>query len=776
MADHLKLPQPRKVPTRRSRTGGGTPEYRVPGTHGSKLKEELASAVEAQHPVRTQEGVDPALVFKLRTKGGFKSESKLEEAKLQWLGNTADWTYFVLADEGTADLQRMLDAYTAGGEDRKKAKDLTFFEGIIEVLPYGREDREGSGIASRDLNKIEALNVDIILWPSADAPTARDRIRRVRDVLAAHQATELSADDRFRFTIIRARASGECISHLLDLGVVERIRTPPVPYLEPTTWRFATEEELPNPEPRPAAPVGLIDDEVIDHPLIEPSIASRRSIPADREWSAPSDHGTFVAGLLICGDIEAALAGNANWSAISPIHVARVLEPDSEFPDRAIFPSDEPVHMVIEQAIRDLHRDHQVRVFNLSITDDFAFDGPHLSLWSERMDELARELDVVVVVAAGNHRPELDPRDMLDTYPQWLIGDGAGLAEPGAAVNVLTVGAVARHDAPQRANGEARVGDRAIASAHEPSPFTRSGPGVAGGIKPDLVHFGGNWVVNDVDMLEERDHGVSVVSLRARDGRLFGVANGTSFSAPRVTRLAAEILARYPGRSANYVRALIGATARPLSAPTSMKPAQRRRAAGNGLASEVDALDSGRTRVALTYEGEIEPDSTLIHPVPIPDDFVQANTSRRITVALAFDPEVRRTRREYLTATMKVDLVRGLSPEEIASIWKEQPPTDDPSHLKLPKSQQIRLPMKPTMTECDDATLQVRSYDRSRPADLTEHGYHVVLRHLSATWFKPTENQRYALIVVLTDEEREDVNLHATLRARLDRIRVRPRG
>jgi hypothetical protein len=764
------------VPSRRSRTGGGTSEHRNPGSHGTKLRDELASAIEAQPPVRTQEGVDPSLVFKLRTRGGFRDEAKLTQAKLQWLGNTADWTYFVMADDGTEALQRMLNAYVAGGDDRSKAKDVTFFEGLVEILPYDRSDREGPGLRELDLGQTETQDIDVVVWPSPNPAIARDRLSRVRAVVEEHEGVELSADDRFRYTIVRVRASGECISQLLDLGVVERIRTPPVPYLEPTTWRFATEDELPVPAPRPAVPIGLIDDEVIDHPLLLNSISSRRSIPDDRQWAPPSDHGTFVAGLLVCGDVEACLAGDGEWSAAPTLHVARVLEPDPVFPDRAVFPSDEPVHLVVEQAIRGLHQDHGVRVFNLSITDSFAFDGAHLSLWSERMDELVRELDIILVVAAGNQRPQVAPVDQLTAYPSALLDVEAGIAEPGPAANVLTVGALARNDAPQRANGEVRIGDRAVAAAREPSPFTRTGPGVAGGIKPDVVHFGGNWVVNDADILEEKDHGVSVVSLRARDGRLFGVANGTSYAAPRVSRLAAEILARYPDRSANFVRALIGATARPVTLPASMPPASRRRTTGNGLVSEADAIDSGRTRVALWYEGEIEPDSTMIHPIPIPNDFVEANTDRRITVALAFDPEVRRTRRDYLTATMKVDLVRGLSPSEIGDIWREQPPSDDPDHQKLPKSQQTRLLMEPKMTECDDATLQVRTYERSRSAEVTEQGYHVVLRHLSATWFEPTEKQRYSLVVVLSDEEREGVDLRASVQARLGRLRVRPRG
>jgi hypothetical protein len=422
-----------------------------------------------------------------------------------------------------------------------------------------------------------------------------------------------------------------------------------------------------------------------------------------------------------------------------------------------------------------------VRVFNISITDPAAFGGLHLSLWSERMDELARELDVLFVVAAGNHRPKpQDGEDMLGAYPDALLESSARVAEPGAAANVLTVGAVAHSSAPQRIGGEVRLGDRAIAPVGEPSPFTRSGPGVSGAIKPDVSHFGGNWVLNDADVLVEADFGVSVLSTRAGDGRLFGIANGTSFAAPRVTRLAAEALARYPGSSANLLRALIGATSRPLSGPSSFEKPDRRRASGNGFASEAYALDSDRNRVAMIHEGEIAADTTMIHPLPLPDDFVEASAERFITVALAFDPEVRRTRREYLTATMKVDLVRDMPDEEIEAVFGGQPAKDDPAYRELPKPGKLRPPMEPGTNECDDATLQVRRYRRKNSAEVSEHGYNVVLRHLTARWADSIGPQRYALVVLLTDEERPDVDLLASVQALLvqvrERIRLRPRG
>ncbi len=774
MADHLRLPRPRVIDSRRAGGGGGEAHKQQPGVHGGKLQQELAQAVEAQRPVRTKDGVDPALVFKVRTHSGGVDEEKLKESGFDWLGNTKDWTYFLLAGDGPGPFKEKLDAYAAAGTKRKGAPNLTFFEGIIEILPYSREDRQGPGVSDEDLAGEAELSFDVIVWPSPDFDTARSRLKSVREVVQRHQGTVLAADEGRRFTIARVRASSDCVSELLDLAVVESIRTSPVPRLEPTTWRFATAQDLPEPERREVAPIGLIDDEVMDHPLLNGSIVSRTAMPADHDWQPPTDHGTLVAGLLVLGDIEAALAGERSWVAVGPVHAVRVLEPNPDEPEEAIFPTDRPVQLVIEEAIRELHDRYGVRIFNLSIADPEAFSGPHLSIWSERMDELARELDAVIVVAAGNYRvSDLEEGvDALSGYPAYLLGDSARVAEPGAAANVLTVGALAHADAPQRFDGTVRPGDRAIAGAGAPAPFTRSGPGAAGGIKPDVTHYGGNWVLNDVDMVEQRDHGVSIVSLNAREGKLFGIANGTSFSAPRVTRVAAEVLTRYPGSSANLIRALLGAATQPVLVPDSLDPKSLRRSAGYGVLVDERATDSGRSRVAMIYEGEIDPDTAVIHPVPIPNEFIEASGTRRIVVSLAFDPEVRRTRREYLTANMKVDLARGLSMEEITEIWKKQP-AKDKGKKDLPTGR-LRPKLDPGSQECQDATLQVRSYTRQNTDAVDTHGYHVIVQHLAASWASTEHPQRYALVVVLEDRERENVDLRALLEVRLEeRLRVR---
>ncbi|HVC06994.1 MAG TPA: S8 family peptidase [Solirubrobacterales bacterium] len=780
MADHLRLPPPRAIPSRRAGGGGGDVDKKVPGRHGRKLKEDLAAAAAAATPVRIKDGVNPAQVFKIRTAGGV-DDAKLESSEFQWLGNTPDWTYFVLSREGPAEFERMLDAYTAAGEERDGAPDLTFFEHIVEILPYGLEDRRGPGVGQQDLDEAgRRLVVDAIVWPSADFDEARGRINEVREVIDFHDGEVLAQDDRPRYTVVRARIGADGVRDLLQLAVIERLRTPPMPYLEPTTWRRMDEQDLPDYERVEGVPIGVIDDEVMEHSMLADSIASRESLPAGHGWGEPSDHGTMVAGRIVFGDIESALAGGAAWVALGPLHSIRVLEQNPGDPTDAIFPTATPHHSLIEDAVRRLHA-RGVRVINLSIADRVSFSGPHLSLWSERMDELARELDVLIVVAAGNQlaRDLPDGQSILDAYPDYLLEDGCRVAEPGAGANMLTVGSVARFAAPQRADGRQLPGDRAVAQEGEPSPFTRAGPGAAGGIKPDVLHHGGNWAFNDVDLVETNDFGLSAISTKGGGEQpYFGVANGTSYAAPLVTRVAAKILNRYPTSRANLLRALIGVSARPLLLPDSLDGRKRRRLAGYGSLSEYNALESGGNRVALMYQGEIAVDTVVAHSIPIPREFMEASGDRRVIVSLAFDPEVRRTRRDYLTATMKFHLVRGMKMDEIESVWQIQPQEKD-DRLPLPKDRR-RPDLVPGSGECLGATLQVRSFSRRNTDVLDDEGFHVVVEHRTATWYEAEEDdlQRYALVVVLEDQEREGVDLRALVEAELPvrpEVEVEPR-
>lgn len=166
MADHLQLPQPIRLDSRRTRPGFGSRPDRVPGSHGKKLRGDLDRAITAMRPVRIVEGVDPSYVFKICAVGRLE-DSALRSSGLQWLGDTNEWTYFVLAPgDDPESLRANLDSYSAAGDRAQQAPRRAFFDTIEEFLPYGRDDRRGPGLPADGQGLDEPLLVDVVVWPS----------------------------------------------------------------------------------------------------------------------------------------------------------------------------------------------------------------------------------------------------------------------------------------------------------------------------------------------------------------------------------------------------------------------------------------------------------------------------------------------------------------------------------------------------------------------------------------------------------------------------------
>jgi subtilase family protein len=85
----------------------------------------------------------------------------------------------------------------------------------------------------------------------------------------------------------------------------------------------------------------------------------------------------------------------------------------------------------------------------------------------------------------------------------------------------------------------------------ELSAFSRRGPGPFGGIKPDLVAHGGNCFGDGKTSDRIGAHGL------AASGTAWECDFGTSFSAPLVSAMGAQLFDHYGSPHANLVRALL---------------------------------------------------------------------------------------------------------------------------------------------------------------------------------------------------------------------------
>src|SRR5262249_45512985 len=178
----------------------------------------------------------------------------------------------------------------------------------------------------------------------------------------------------------------------------------------------------------------------------------------------------------------------------------------------------------------------------------------------------------------------------------------------------------------------------------------------------------------------------------------------------------------------------------------------------------------------MTFDGDMAVDTVVIHPVPVPELFARGlSATRMIRVALAFDPPVRRLRREYLAGAMQLDLYRAIDIDDLIDIVSRQ----DPDNPRPPIKDRRRVSrLKPGVDSYRSTTLQLRTWE-ARQLDLNDgETYLLAIMHRAQIWARGTEYQRqkYAVAVTVEDEARTDIDLFALVTQRVElpaRVRVR---
>jgi hypothetical protein len=293
------------------------------------------------------------------------------------------------------------------------------------------------------------------------------------------------------------------------------------------------------------------------------------------------------------------------------------------------------------------------------------------------------------------------------------------------------------------------VGLRPVASVGQPSPFTRSGPGLNEITKPDLCDFGGNLLFDG----------------NAQNFAHYDECAIVSFNSEYLRRLGA-----FPGSSANLIRALLASSATiPASTLELLRPfgnGAAHRVCGFGLADVSRAVNSTEARVVLYADDAIAIDRFYIYEVPIPQEFAETRGERHIQVTMAYDPPTRRTRIDYLGTTMSYRLIRGASLDQIIEHYRRRADGDGPVP-EMPGRFDCDLSPSPAIR--DKGTLQ-RSTFTMRQNPRPEYGdtYFLVVR-CEGKWAGEEHGpQRFALVVEI--EHAGVGRLYERLR---ERIRVR---
>lgn len=435
--------------------------------------------------------------------------------------------------------------------------------------------------------------------------------------------------------------------------------------------------------------LGIIDGGISD--TLSDWVIDRWDILADEDMD--HSHGTFIGGLAVAG---ASLNGAENCPEAD----------GAELVDIAIFPNEASGSFAtyysgglpqffdeMESAVTDARARHDVRVFNMSLNILQPAAPDAYSAHAVRLDRIAEANNAVIFMSAGNTRPQ-------DIRPEWSTDPATSLSGLALAQNdgLLKPAESARNVAVAAVNPVGHDG----CVARAPARYSRRGPGLRAGVKPDLAHIGGSGTQHPI-----LGHGLFSI---LPDGTIVDGC-GTSFATPLVAKTAAALDHAIEGEvSRETLIGLLVHNARlpePL-APKLMAPVARH-LVGFGIPPSADRImETGDHAITLVFASRIQQGQQINFRFPWPASLVGAGGKcrghARLTL-VATPPLDPRFGAEFV----RVNVNASLQQEQDGGRWKGRL---DP--LYLPSKRESPA-VEAELIEHDLKWSPVKVYERAFP-------------------------------------------------------------
>lgn len=766
---HLQIS--RLQPVNERRRGGGFPRIELPNNiveHARGLQRQVQNVEEA---AKNQEpGFDPRLLMKIDAPL-VKPEDFESIEGLRVVSQEQRRVLVLFASkEGLEEFKRRLDEVAHGRTPVRK--DIIY--AIKGLDGWSKEDRIGPALRKEGYPDDQTFVVDAELWALESRQDRAQMMQSFERWCVNHKIEKIDRLNQDTIVMYRLRVTSDSLERLLHHRDVRMVDLPPRYQLDLSVVHTSVTTLPPITSPPEDAPgIVVLDDGVVSsHPLLGSAFGDGQNFVSKSNTTSGGEHGTKVAGFALYGDVEECLK-RGQFTPVLRLFSGKVWDP-------TIIDEDGFVENYITEAVKYFSTHYGCKVFNLSFGDERKpYYGGHVRGLAAVLDTLAREYRVLFVVSAGNYRgTENGPKDWLREYPEYLFYDEAKLIDPAPALNALTVGSLARVEVSREA--QRHPSDPAyqpIARKDQPSPFSRTGPGPGGAIKPDVVEYGGNFSVDvrrGMHQVNTAADGLGEITTSASfaKGNPFVIDRGTSFSAPKVANLAARILTIYPQASPELLRALIVAHANWPESTVQLFGGDEEKilqCVGYGLPDADSVLYSTEKRVTLVSEEIISGETHHFYEIPLPPDFLSSGRrTRSVRVALAHTPMVRRTRIGYKASTVDFRIVKESSIERLVNVFR----------------QAARNEREDIIPEIDDCrpTRSVRSKGTVQAATVTFKQFNrqwrdqklfvVVTRKVEPWALGVFDSEPYALVVVLSEESDQQVRYYTQIRQML-RARVR---
>lgn len=433
--------------------------------------------------------------------------------------------------------------------------------------------------------------------------------------------------------------------------------------------------------------VGIIDTGFFRIEPLRPALAN---IAYDLTSSAPyvddTGHGTAVASLVVLGE-EFIKEIKAEYQAKAKIAVIKVMQSDA----------DGLSIIRLTDTIRQAYREHNVRLFNLSLNDPLPkLYNRHISDYAYALDVLSYELDILIVISVGNigeqrlnelindepHASHEYPRIFysLDDRSDIHSCESTNISEPSESMNNLSVGALAwnledgqtsditpakefpayytrkfHYDYEQQVNG---------------SDFMRSQRNKHLN-KPDLVFEGGD--------LMNYNSGMEILRspIEPNGDRYFSRSAGTSLATPLVTSHLATIMRHYPTLRMQTIKALIINSAK---SPCGEDPVMfrgfpmnlLRKLMGFGRPQPHKLISTDDNSATFVIEREIRLEEFLSIPLNLPA-FMNGTTNKlnfKMTLCYNFKP-IKDNHLAYLPLQITYGLFKTVDQAQMAQMDSE---------------------------------------------------------------------------------------------------------
>ena len=396
-----------------------------------------------------------------------------------------------------------------------------------------------------------------------------------------------------------------------------------------------------------AAKVCVIDSGIQEsHRLIQSAIDtanSRSYVDGDAttaDYVKQSGHGTKVAGAVLY-PVSIPKEGQIKLESI--IQNARILDQHNLIPTNKFEPT------LMQKIIADYP---ETRIFDLSVAETASYIGTHMPSLAASIDKLIHEKNILFIVAAGNLYPSsaiptnLGITEHLQAgrnYPNYLDEIESKVANPGVSYFAITVGSIAKEDFED-------ADYKALAGRNHVSPFSRTGLGMWGCIKPDVVEFGGDLMKNKLseELITNETTSPELVNSTLHGSSAVGKDSfGTSFSTPKVSYIASRLQTEHPAESAQMYRALIIQSARLPEHCFYNPKINDFRYYGYGVPDVNRALNNSHSRITFIQDGKVGPKKADIYRLKIPDALKGEGKEFRVLVevTLSFTAKTRLTRK-----------------------------------------------------------------------------------------------------------------------------------